>query len=158
MGNFCIALNLKNQVVTEYHNYNFDSMAETSMGHIATSDIGLERINFGYADGVNIINAFAKLFEDDFGKPNKKRIRYMTMGLEGSNDVLIEVIMDEDEHRREDYIIAVKSRTRSGLCRKSGRRRQSGRYVEFNIKNIKGGYFALNAFDATTIVRNINHL
>lgn len=158
MGNFCIAVNLKNKAVTQYHDFDFDSITESSIGHVATSDTGLKLINSGYSDNGNYIEAFGKLFQDDFGKPNKKRVRYMTMGLEGSNDVLVEVVMDEDEHKREDYIIAVKSRTRAGLCRKSGRRRQSGRYIEFTLKNIKGGYFALNAFKATTIDRNINHL
>lgn len=158
MGNFCIALNLKNKAVTQYHGFSFDNITNSGVGHIAASDTGLQELNVGHNDNGDHINAFAKLFEDEFGKPNKKRVRYMTLGLEGNNDILIEVIMDEDEHKREDYIIEVKSRGRSGLCRQSGRRRQSGRYVEFTLKNIKGGYFALNSFDATTIDRNINHL
>ncbi len=154
MGNFCIAVNLRNSAVTQYHNYDFDSMTQTRNGPVGTTPTGLSQLNVGTTDNGQNITALAALFALDLGVPNKKRLRYLSLGIECPLGAQVDVVMDEDEDNTETY--DVKLALKSNLRRIRCRRRQSGRYIQLVLKNIAGGYFAINSIDATLIVRNAN--
>ncbi len=155
MGNFCIAMNMRNHSLTQYHGFAFNSMTNTSEGAYGAKSTGLFSLGFELDDNGVSISAFGTLFDVDMGSYNTKHLRYITLGLEGDSPAEVTVVMDKKVSESLTYTLPAGDGL-SILSRGDCSSFHYGRFVGFTIKNVSGGRFANNYFDTTIVVRNAN--
>ena len=85
MGNFCLAMNMRNRAITQYGGFAFNSMAVCPLGVVGTKSTGLHILGYQTSDNGQPISAFAELFDTDLGVYNMKRLRYLAFGVEGDS-------------------------------------------------------------------------
>lgn len=100
-----------------------------------------------------LITSKVKLLTTDFGSPNYKRFRWIQVGYESTDDLVLTVIANEDEGEQEEYTLPaiVDSGAQVGQ-RVPIHRTLVGRYFAIEVSNPNGCHFTL---DSITAVVNI---
>ena len=149
-----IRLNTRLSAPTQYL-VPFNSVANIG-GTIFGAGDGLYRMT-GDLDGYDttgesmlepsFVNAQVKLLTTDFGSPNYKRIRWIQLGYESRDDLVLTVAANEDEQEEYTLPALVESGAQVGQ-RIPIHRTLVGRYFSIKITNPNGCHFTLDSIEA----------
>lgn len=140
MGNLTLKMNTRNQAVTQYVNYDFNSFCEFNGKILAASPDGLYEIESGNKDDGANIDAFFELPNTDFGMANNKRIRTIYAGYTADNDLSFTVVDDEDKETT--YTLPLNKSGKQNVSKlNAGRFYNKGCYYQIKISNTAGCYF-----------------
>lgn len=148
---YTIRTNILRTALTQYTNFDFNSMMMFNGVMLGASDVGLYKLNCGNDDnGVNI-DAYFIPITTDFGINNPKRLRFIYFGYESDGDIKIGVTPDEKDEK--DYDI---ESTKIGQQRRRIpiTRDQVGRYWKFKISNVDGSDFSVDSISLIGMILN----
>ena len=86
-----LCLNLKGGQLSQWANYNFNSIAKIGNHYVGAGEDGLMQLETGDLDNTADIDAFFELVTSDWGIPAQKRIRSMYVGYETNGDLTLTV-------------------------------------------------------------------
>jgi len=156
MNRICLTMNLPTGAVSQYLDYDFNSMCTFNGIPLAGGDGGIFQLDTIGGSNGRPIQAWFKLVTSDIGIANLKRARKITIGYESSGDCVLTVYADETRSR--DYplkpILQGKAPQQGNVL--YGARDVYGRYWAFLVKNVGGADFAVDAISIAPIVLNRN--
>lgn len=149
-----LAMNLKNQAVTQYINYNFNSIVEFDGVVYGASRDGLFTLDDAQTDNGAPIDAFFEFWIGDAGAINAKRIRALHFGLEANGNMTVEVT--DDDGTSKVYDITIEKTSSPGLAgytqhgvRIFVERTHIGRYWKLKMSNFDSSDFSVDRVDVT---------
>lgn len=138
-----LCLQLERMAVSQYANYNFNSMTKFNGQYLGANENGIFRLDNGDLDGTSKIPAFFELLTSDWGIENQKRIRTIYVGYE-TNGQLVLKVKDDDNNERE-YILEPNHLDNSQHGAKlPGDRGGKGRYWMIRVDNMNGADFSID--------------
>lgn len=156
MGTVCLSINLRNKAVTQYHGFNFSSMALWRGGlYGAAPGVGLCSIGEQHdTDNGAPIPASLSTFANDLGYPGPKAIRSATVVIGASNRVAITCTADQRRTVTKNIPILFDGEEPHGR-QVTMPRTVFGTSIDFSIANVNGGDFTLYGLYATVIKKHI---
>jgi predicted 3-demethylubiquinone-9 3-methyltransferase (glyoxalase superfamily) len=151
-----VALNLMNLAVTQYGNYNFNSMCVFNGVPLGANEDGIYSLEDADTDSGDLIDAFFELNTTDFGINNQKRIRKFFLGMESQGDLELIAQTDEDQQKMSEVISRNDNQQQSSSQRVSWVRTQKGVYWMIRLDNIDGCDFSVDSIDAFLAILGIN--
>jgi hypothetical protein len=145
-----ICLALHRVAVSQYNNYNFNSMCNFDGLLLGCNEDGLFKLDDGDLDDTQAIDAFFRLGATEFGMIEEKAVRFLfisgrldgllkaSINPDGKGDVSSDVIP-----KREDLRL-IGHRVPMGKDVK-------GRSLDLKIENIQGSDFTINRIDALLV-------
>ncbi|MEF8943686.1 MAG: hypothetical protein V5B78_12940 [Desulfohalobiaceae bacterium] len=149
---FGLRMNQRNQAVTQYLGYEFESMAVWNGRSIAIDENGIYEIFSGHTDNGEPIEAQLDLPQMNLGTLALKRIRAVLVGarIDGALEVAVE---DDDRKTRHYYMTPFLKNNEQQLLRvTAGRNYHKGSYYTIGIRNVDGSDFMLDIIQAIPIV------
>ena len=145
---YTFTLNTKTKGVTEYDNYNFNSMSD-GLGATSSGIYNLE----GSTDGGENINGSIKTALMQFGTNQEKQVPYAYLGLNKSGAMMLKTIVGYRGDRKERWY-AVTDRTISATnqVRIQMGKGVKSRYWQFELINKEGSDFELNNFKLMPLI------
>lgn len=154
MDYLTIAMNLKNQALTQYDNYNFNSIVEFEGKVHGASESGLFTLDDATTDNGTAIDAYFEFWIGDAGAINVKRIRALHFGLEANGAMTVEIT--DDDGTSKTYGITVEKTGAVGVGgytqhgnRVFIERTHIGRYWKAKVSNASGSDFSIDRIDVT---------
>lgn len=140
-----IVLGTESQALTQYLNFNYNSMTQFQGQALAAGPSGLFVVDSGENDNGADIDAAAQVGITDFGTSFLKRVDRCYVGYRTNGNLVLRVYTDEINQR--DYLLA--SSNRAGL---HGNHVQIGkglaaRYWQFEVRNQQGADFNINSIE-----------
>lgn len=143
------------QPISEYDNYDFNSLAYFHGEFYGTNDNGLYKMGGDLDAGVGITAAMSSLMLD-MGTSRQKRIRSAYLGYTSTNELVLKVRAVSDgqlfEHWYKAQPISVADAPREGYVR-VGQGLKS-RYWQFELTNIDGGDFEIDQLELYPLMLN----
>lgn len=134
------ALNTKNNALTEYENYNFNSFCVFQGKSIGASSSGLMILE-GASDNGTDIDASLNVGITDFRLANLKKITDVYLSVKGNGNLTLTVTTDDGVST--DYnVITINTRTKTSKANIG--KGKKGRYWELAISNVDGSDFELH--------------
>jgi len=142
-----INLNLKRNALTQWTNFDFNSMAMFNGVPIAANEDGIFSLFDSDDDNGTNIDAFFELVKTDLGTSETKKIRFYYFTGETSGDLKIKLQVDDGEERT--FLVPAKKigQLQHRLHRVDGRNDLRGVYWRPRIENTKGCDFSVDAID-----------
>lgn len=148
------AINLGTSALTEYRNFNFNSLIRFAGTYLGASDEGVFVLE-GSDDNGAEIEAWAKTGISDFGSSHIKSIPRAYVGYRADGNLILRVTTDGGQQR--DYLI--EKSASPGLHGNHARigKGVKSRYWQYEIRNVNGADFAVNVIEIqpTTLRRRI---
>ena len=149
-----IAMNLKNGAITQYTNYNFNSIVEHEGVIYGASKDGLFTLDDAQTDNGAPIDAYFEFWIGDAGAINVKRIRALHFGFEANGNMTVEVTDDDGTSKAYDITVEKTSTVGvAGYTQHGARvfieRTHIGRYWKLKMSNIDGSDFSIDRVDVT---------
>lgn len=138
-----MVMNTKNQGLTIYDNYKFNSMCEFSGKHLGASPTGIHDLDLGSNDNGEAVHWNVKTGYLDMEQGKKKRLVEAWVSGKLGGDVKITVIQPDGNSY--EYTLDGVSQTESGMRLKFGRGLRS-KYLALNIEDIEGSSITLDDF------------
>lgn len=129
------AMNTKNGALTNYDNFNFNSMTRFNGAELMANDSGIFAIT-GNLDESAIIEAYARTGITDFGTPNHKRVEYAYIGYRSDGEMRLKLIVDE--HHEYEYQVYPRNYDDIHGNRLKLGRGAKGTYWQIEIGNVDG--------------------
>ena len=148
-----LCLNLKGGQLSQWANYNFNSMTKIGGQYIGANELGLFQLNTGNDDAGNAIEAFFELVTSDWGIPGQKRIRSWYVGYEADGDLLL-TVKDDDGNERMWTLEPIHSDNQQHGVKGWGARDGKGRYWMIRIDNVNGADFSIDNIMVLPIILN----
>lgn len=149
-----MVLNLRNQGLTEYTNYDFNSLCRFRGRHLAATSTGVYELDSGETDDGDQIDWNIRTGYMDTEQKEKLRLRQAWVSYKSNGDLIMTVILpdgSEYEYDLEGYDV-----TENGVRVKFGKGIRS-KYVALDLKNVDGSSLTLDAIklhlDKTGLVR-----
>ena len=149
-----IAMNLKNQALTQYTNYDFNSIVEHEGKVYGASESGLFTLDDASTDNGTAISAYFEFWIGDAGAINLKRIRALHFGFEANGNMTVEIT--DDDGTSKTYDITVEKTSTVGVAgytqhgaRVFIERTHIGRYWKAKVSNASGSDFSIDRIDVT---------
>lgn len=150
MNCIAFAINIKGKQISQFKNFTFNSMVKFNGAYLGANNLGLFSLT-GNTDNTEKILAELELVMTNMGIKNPKRLRYVYIGFESDEDLLLKLTVNESTVK-----------TLTILANKSGQQRTRvpvgrdvyGCYWSFHISNPRGGRFAIDSIDVLPIIRN----
>ena len=145
-----ICLALHRVAVSQYDNYNFNSMCNFDGMLLGSNEDGLFQLDSGDFDDTQHIKAFFRLGATEFDMIEEKAVRYLLIncrldGLlkasinpDGKGDVSSDVIPKNEDLRLIDHKVPIGKDTK-------------GRSLDLKVENIQGSDFTINRIDAMLV-------
>ncbi len=148
---FGVCLNLKNIAMTQYRNFDFNSMCIFNGKPIAASSGGIFSLNDAESDNGVAINSLVELPTSDLGVFSSKRFRSLYIGYETSGFITISAKVDG---KTEKLYRLIPDKTRQIQHRSTipMPRAQFGTYWLFKIQNVSGGDFSIDHIQGIPVV------
>ena len=152
-----LCLNVNNMAVTQYSNFNFNSIVQFGGVTYAAGEGGIFSLDDAQTDNGVDIPAFFEFWIGDSGTLNAKRIRALHFGMEANGDMTVEVT-DDDGTSIEYPITILKTETVgvAGYTQHGHRvfiqRTHKGRYWKLKMSNIDSSDFSIDRIDVTWTV------
>lgn len=149
-----IAMNLKNQTITQYDNYDFNSIVEFEGKVYGASESGLFTLDDATTDNGTAIDAYFEFWIGDAVAINVKRIRALHFGLEANGDMTVEVTDDDGTGKVYDIevektgVVGVAGYVQHGN-RVFVERTHVGRYWKLKVATVDGNDFSVDRIDVT---------
>ena len=148
---FGLRMNQRNQAVTQYLGYEFESMAVWNGRPIAIDENGIYEIFSGHTDNGEPIEAQLDLPQMNLGTLALKRIRAVLVG--ARIDGALEVAVEDDDRQFRHYYATPFLKGNQHLVRVNcGRNYHKGCYYTIGIRNVDGSDFVLDIIQAVPIV------
>lgn len=147
-----IAMNLKRLALTQYTNFNFNSMCVFNGVALGANEDGIYSLFDADDDDGTDIDAFFELLTTDFGIPDSKKIRFTYVSLETSGDLVIRYQVDEGTER--SFLVPAKKtgQLQHRTYRVDGRSDLRGVYWRTKIENTDGCDFSVDSIDALLMI------
>lgn len=153
MAQLGLCLHLLGEQLSQYGNYNFNSLCKFGDMYLGANDSGIFNLDSGDTDAGTSIEAFFELANTDMGVEHQKRIRVAYIGYETNGELAI-TVKDDDGNERQYTIkpnhIGNKQQTSRVPIGRDGK----GRYWMFRIDNVNGSDFGINSITAVPVVLN----
>ena len=150
MGYIGLRVNMRNNAISQYGNYDFKSFCDFGSVCLACGDGGIYSLNGSDDDGTDISSEF-KSMTTDFDVANQKRLRSLFIG--GEWDGWLKVTITDDEGNSREYLTPPLD---SGNLQEGNKvaigRDGKGRYWNFEVENIDGCDFSVDSMDALPIL------
>lgn len=147
----CLCLNLEGSQLSQYANYNFNSVCEFNGVNLGASDSGIFVLDSGDLDGSTEIEAFFELVTTDFGIANQKRIRSVYLGYETNGDLLL-TVKDDDGNERRYSVEPNHENNEEHTAKINIGRDGKGRFWMFRIDNLNGSDFSADSIEAVPVI------
>lgn len=134
--------NLKNMGTTQ-RRLDFNSLCKIGDKWVFANNQGLFEIGGADDDNGTDIDAFFEPITTDFGIPNPKRARYLYIGFESSGELEIDVSFD-GKPAETIRIFPDKNKTGQQRVRVTVSRKNQGRYVTIQVRNVDGCDFSID--------------
>lgn len=154
MGYVAIGVNIKNVAVTQYTEYDFNSMAVFSGVPLAANSSGIYRLDSGDTfNGVDV-EAYFILPYTDFGTSFLKKIRRVNVGYEANGDLRLTMLYDEGAAN----LSTTMTLSGLGMRKHEGvvyfRRDMLGTYLTLKVENLEGCDFSVDTIEAIVVPVN----
>lgn len=155
-----LAVNLYNLSITQYTNFSFPVMASFKDIVVMSDDLAGSGYIYKHGhdyetdDGDYIISQVS-LPVTDFGLDSIKHPRFLTFGAELSDDLKVDIQVDEDNTY--SYFLACGNKTQAMHNHKVPCGRDCrGRYHQISFSNPEGGDFSVDSINGLFIVNHSN--
>ena len=146
-----LAMNLYNNAITQYTDFEYDSMAVFNGTPIGCEDSGIHKLEQSSHEG-NPISAHFKTGYQDFGVPNQKRIRSFLLGGEADDSITLTITSDDGTGSNSYTALFDQGSLKLSGSKGFGKRSQKARYWQFKVANISGGQFSINSFTINPVI------
>lgn len=153
MGNLTLCLNLRGEQLSQFRAYDFNSFAKIGDKYVGANASGLFVLDEYDTDAGLPIDAFFELVNSDWGIPNQKRIRSMTIGYESDGDLLV-TVKDDDDTERNFLLSPNHLASKQHSARVPGARDGKGRYWLIRVGNVNGSDFSIDQIEVVPVVLN----
>lgn len=147
-----LALNLYNQAISQYTDYDYNTLGVFQGTPIGIKGSGLDKLEQSDHDGASI-DARIETGYMNFGNPNQKRIRSIVLGGEAESPVMVDINCNESTMETVNLLFSESMLKLSG-AKAYSTRFQKGRYFQFVVSNTNGDQFSI---EDLTIVALILH-
>ena len=138
MGTVCIVMNVRNKALTQYHNFNYDSLCAWRGSYLLGNSQGIYEIGEQYSDDAGAeIKAFASFVALDLGVSARKRIRSAELSYMSEGEMVISWQGDERDLTSQQILPEVDDGTFQTL-QIPGDRSVEGTYLTFTLANATG--------------------
>jgi hypothetical protein len=140
--------------VTQYSNFNFNSIVQFKGKPYGSGDAGIFTLADAQTDNGLSIDAFFEFWIGDAGAINLKRIRALHFGFEANGNMAVEVTDDDGTSKVYDItvektgVVGVAGYTQHGN-RVFIERTHIGRYWKLKVSNADGADFSIDRIDVT---------
>lgn len=146
-----LCLNIDGNQLSQYANYNFNSMCKFNGVYLGAGDSGIFKLDDGNLDGTGEIEAFFELVTTDIGIANQKRIRTVYLGYETDGDLTL-TLKDDDGNERRFSVEANHLGNKEHTAKISIGRDGKGRFWMFRIDNVNGSDFSVDSIEAVPVI------
>lgn len=152
MAVLTIRVNTLNKAITQYSNFEFNSIGKMNGKKVALASDGIYELSGNTDDGTNISSRF-DLPYSDFGSAYNKRIRKMYVGCNLEENMTISV--SDDENRTASYTLSPVVANKNSTAKVNGQRYgNKGAYYQLSIVNTLGGYFDIDFIKIIPVIIN----
>lgn len=148
-----LCLNLKGGQLSQWANYNFNSMAKVGDTYVGAGEDGLFTLNSSQDDDGTPIEAFFELPDSDWGIASQKRIRSMYVGYEANGNLLL-TVKDDNGNERNYTLAPNHAANQQHSAKVPGARDGKGRYWMIRIDNVNGADFSIDDIRVIPIILN----
>mgnify|MGYP006280751277 CR=1 FL=1 len=153
MAGLGLKINLRNRALSQYMNWDFDSMTMFNGKAVGVGPGGVFELWQGDTDNGEDIDARMDLPETDLGTSCNKRLRSLFLGCRADGALRVTVI--DDEEKEAVYTAYPLRSNRQGVIKVSaGRNHNKGCYFTLRIENVDGSDFDLDFIDVMPIILN----
>jgi len=146
-----IALELRRLAISQYGNFNFESMAVFNGVLIGANADGLYSLFDADDDDGTDIDAIFETITTDFGVPSKKKLRRAYIAGEASGNITFKFKADDGSYKvytvTPDQLSQLQHR-----CRLHLQHTQKGNYWMLRVENVNGCDFSIDSVDLLTII------
>ena len=142
-----LEINLKNKAISQ-HTRNFNSMCKFGDTYLGTTESGLFRLGRYTDDGAQI-PLLVTSGVTDFGSDRPKRVRLFYFGVKSSGNLNITVTCDGDN--AVEYTAVIPD-TDYRIVPVQAARGHVGRYWDWSVENVNGGFVAVYSVKALVVV------
>ena len=149
-----LCVNTGNMAVTQYSNFNFNSIVQFGGKTYGSGDAGIFTLGDAQTDNGAEIPAFFEFWIGDAGAINVKRIRALHFGLEANGAMTVEVTDDDGVSKVYDItvektsVVGVAGYTQHG-ARVFIDRTHIGRYWKLKMSNFDSSDFSIDRIDVS---------
>ena len=145
---YTFVMNTKTKGISEYTNYNFNSMSEG----LAANSTGIYALTGDDDAGTNI-DALIKTGLMDFGSNYEKQVPYAYIGLSKSGEMVLKTIVDYRGKRKEyQYTVTPRVIEATDTIRVPMGKGVKSRYWQFELSNENGSDFELDSLELIPLV------
>lgn len=143
MGSICLAMNLDNGAIVNYHNFRYRCMAAWNGSAYLGNEDGLTEYGPQYNDDDGTdIDAFAEFVDQDFETPNRKRIRGGSVRHWTDGALSVSWTADGRTESTQQVLPEVEDDTPQNI-RIKGDRSAEGTYLRLKVANVGGADFTI---------------
>jgi hypothetical protein len=153
MDYLSLCLQIERMALSQYANYDFNSMCEFNGAYIGANESGIFTLDSGDLDNTSLIEAFFELPTSDFGIENQKRIRSFYIGYETNGELLL-TVKDDDDNQRSWLVPVIHLDEKQHTVKVNGSRSGKGRYWMIRIENLAGADFSIDSISVLPILLN----
>jgi len=147
-----MAMNLYNRAITQYVDYDYDSMGFFGDKVIGLCADGLHELERDDVHDGPPIDAWLKSPYTDFGVANQKHIRSFLVGGEADDQIELTVETNEDSASQRTWSATfAKADLKLSGAKAYGTRFQKARYFQFEVANINGSRFGIEKIEALVV-------
>jgi hypothetical protein len=142
-----LCMNLKRVAVSQFANYNFNSMCKVGNVYLGANENGIFELDSGSTDNTTDITAAFELLTTDFGIEQQKRIRSVFLGYETDGRLILK-IKDDDNNERDFTLPAEVGGNKQVSAKVNPGRDGKGRYWMIRVENVEGSDFSIDTITA----------
>lgn len=153
MAKLGLRLNLRNQGLSQYQGYEFDSMVEFNGKPLGFGPSGIHQLFTGDNDNGKAIQAIFDLPTTEMKTTRNKWIRSIYLSMSGNGK--IRVTVTDDEHYSHSYLAVVRLVDKQHVVKiKGGRNWNKGCFYSFRFENVEGSDFDIDSMQVVPVVSN----
>lgn len=149
------ALNLKNNGLSQYTGFNFNSFCKFGDYYLGASDSGIFKLEQSSGTEDSTLSAYFELPPDDFGSINQKELRKGYMGGEANGNLTVTVKNDEGSTTSKTVAFESSSSLQSGTRFSIGYSAGKGRYWSVKVAGAAGTSFAIDTISLLPVIKGL---
>jgi len=155
MAKLGLRMNLRNQGLSQYQGYDFDSMLEFNGKPLGFGPGGIYQLFTGDNDNGKLIQAMFDLPLTNMGTSRNKWLRSLYLSLSANGKVRITVT--DDEHNSHSYLAVPQRVDKQHTVRiNGGRNFNKGCFYSYRVENVEGSDFDIDTMQVVPVMSNRN--